>query len=153
MRFLVDGYNVTKRDPSLSAMPLAGQREALATRLAVRGSDLLGGGPIVVVYDGVSGGGSDTRHGAVEVRYSRDEPADDLIERLTGAGDTVVTSDGELATRVRGKGAAVLAAEVCFERPGARRRRGRFPASTAGLPRGANEITRELKELWLDDGE
>jgi predicted RNA-binding protein with PIN domain len=149
MRYLVDGYNVTRRDPATSRLSLEEQREALAARLAVRGADLLGRGAIVVVFDGRSGGGADSRRGSVEVRYSRDESADDLIARLAARGDVVVTSDGGLADRVTGVGARVVPAETCLEGRRPRPRGGRFAAASAGLPPGANEITRELKELWL----
>lgn len=153
MRFLVDGYNVTKRDPSTASLSLADQRVALVRRLAVRGADLLGTGEIVVVFDGVLGGGADERQGAVRVRYTHGEVADELIVRLAAPGVTVVTSDGELARRVEAAGASVLGSECCLEARKAKRRGGRYPAGLAGLPKGANEITRELKKLWLDDEE
>lgn len=154
MRFLVDGYNVTKCDPATSGLALAEQRDALVARLAVRGADLLGRGETTVVFDGRSGGGSDSRRGPVDVRYARDESADDVIARLSDAsrGDvTVVTSDAGLASRVRGPGVKVLAAEVCFEARTTRRTGGRYPASSVGLPPGANKVTEELKKLWLDE--
>ncbi|MRS12050.1 MAG: hypothetical protein EG823_03140 [Actinobacteria bacterium] len=150
MRFLVDGYNVTKRDPATVHLPLEQQREALVSRLAVRGAELLGAGEISVVFDGVAGAGADFRRGQVEVRFSRDEPADDLIARLACAGATVVTSDTGLAARVRGYGAEVADSGVCFEARKGSRRRGRYPAASTGLPPGANKVTEELKKLWLD---
>ena len=156
MRFLVDGYNVTKRDPATSGLELADMRDALVARLAVRGADLLGRGEITVVFDGRSGGGADRSHGPVEVRYSRDESADDVIARLADAsrgGVTVVTSDRGLALRVSGRGVAVLGAETCFEGRKVRRRGGRYSAGSVGLPPGANKVTEELKKLWLDDEE
>ena len=54
MRYLVDGYNITRRDPATASLPLCEQREALLVRLATRGADLLGVGPIVIVFDGVA---------------------------------------------------------------------------------------------------
>lgn len=154
MRYLVDGYNVTKRDPALATLGLGDQRESLVARLAVRGSDVLGSGDIVVVFDGVAGGGADSCRGQVAVRFSRDEPADDLIARMVadGVATTVVTSDDGLARRVTADGARVLPAESCFAGRTAPRR-GRYPASTAGLPPGANKVTEELKKLWLDNEE
>lgn len=154
MRFLVDGYNVTKRDPSTSSLSLEAQRDALLSRLSVRGRDLLGEGKITVVFDGVAGGNARSTRGPLEVRYTRGESADDVIVRLAEGGDaTVVTSDAGLAWRASTAGARVLAAEMCFgeRRP---KRRGAPPAGGgSGLPRGAHEITRELKELWLNDEE
>lgn len=153
MRFLVDGYNVTRQDPATAELELGEQREALVARLAVRGADLLGSGPVVVVFDGRTGGGSQSRRGPVEVRYSRDEPADDLIVRLVRRGDTVVTSDRGLADRARGAGAQVIAAATCFDGRRPKRRKVRYPASGVGLPPGADKVTEELKRIWLTDEE
>lgn len=148
MLYVIDGYNVTKRDTATTALPLAGQREALVARLAVRGEDLLGRGDIVIVFDGVSGRTGEERRGSVRVRYARGESADEAIVRLAGPDVTVVTSDGDLARRVQTRGARVLGAEQCFEERKAKRGR-RIGGSTAGLPKGANKITQELKDLWL----
>lgn len=154
MRYLVDGYNVTKRDPATSRLSLEQQREALVARLATRGTGLLGPGPIMVVFDGVPDAGVGTfRRGPVEVRFSRLESADDLIARLAEEGGvTVVTSDTGLAIRVGAHGARVLSADVCFEGR-AVKPHPRYPASSAGLPKGANKVTEELKKLWLDEKE
>jgi predicted RNA-binding protein with PIN domain len=154
MRYLVDGYNVTKRDPATSRLTLEQQRDALVMRLAVRGEGLLGAGRITVVFDGVPEAGTGTfRRGAVEVRFSRLETADDMIVRLAAGGDaTVVTSDTGLAIRAGGEGARVLGAEVCFDGR-ASKRGARYPAGSVGMPAGANKVTEELKKLWLDGEE
>ncbi|MHB1135399.1 MAG: NYN domain-containing protein [Coriobacteriia bacterium] len=156
MRFLIDGYNVTRRDPATRSCSLDEQRDALVARLAARGSDLLGRGEITVVFDGVAGGFPDAGQGQVSVRFARrPETADDLIVRLVTGGDTtVVTDDGGLAGRARARGAAIVSASVCFEQASTRKITGRrYRASAAGLPPGANSITAELKELWLTDEE
>lgn len=156
MRFLIDGYNVTRADPATCECALDEQRDALVGRLAARGADLLGPGPITVVFDGTEGGAAETGKGQVAVRYARSpESADDLIVRLVTGGDTtVVTNDRELGGRARARGAVVLSSSACFERATARKVTGRrYRAASAGLPPGAHEITRELKDLWLKDGE
>ena len=155
MRYIIDGYNVTKQDPATCDITLEEQREALVSRLATRGRDLLGVGPITVVFDGQWGIGPDTRRGPVEVKFSRGEKADELIARLTeGSGDVVVvTSDNALKDRVRSAGASVRGCDQCFAGRTPARKKRRQPAGDAGLPRGANEITRELKDLWLGDEE
>jgi predicted RNA-binding protein with PIN domain len=156
VRFIVDGYNITKRDPATADLELAAQREALVARLASRGATLLGHGPITIVFDGVSGGGTGERRGSVDVRYSRDESADELIVRLVAGeprGTTVVTSDRRLGARVEPLGARVLDAEMCFEGRRPARRHRRYPAGSEGLPPGANKVTEELKRLWLDEEE
>lgn len=160
MLFLVDGYNVTRSDPATLALTLEEQRFALSHRLAARGQALLGRGRIVVVFDGVEGVGRVESVGPVEVRYSRGRTADDAIvsaARGVGGGVVLVTSDQGLADRVRdhlGKGVEVRSREVCFEaaRPKNRPRGGSVPRDV-GLPKGANRITEELKDLWLGEDE
>lgn len=165
MRFLVDGYNITKGDPATRGLSLEQQRAALIARLDSRGPALLGRGDILVVFDGVSDSGrasaATPRGGHIEVRYSRDEKADEVIVRLARASReavTLVTSDRELADRAHVHGGAevrVLGREAVYEsasaRPAARRRGG--ASRDAGLPPGAHGITRELKELWLTGNE
>lgn len=155
MRAIIDGYNVTKQDPATCDLPLEEQREALITRLATRGRDLLGAGPIVVVFDGQLGIGPDTRRGPVEVRYSRGEKADPFIVRLVSAAPhcTVVTSDSGLAGHVRDLGATVIGRERVFESCRPPRRKRRSFVAEDGLPRGHKSITRELEDLWLTDEE
>jgi predicted RNA-binding protein with PIN domain len=157
----VDGYNVTMADDATRRLPRDAQRDALVRRISVRGPDLLGTGPVTVVFDGHHGEGVDAASGNVDVRYSRGESADDVIVSLAASTNgplTVVTSDRELRERVRAAASGPVTALGCstlFEskRPKRRRGAGRFPASTAGLPKGANRITHELKDIWLDEEE
>jgi len=163
MLCLVDGYNVTKGDPATRDESLESQRGALVARLRVRGRELLGAGRIVVVFDGQGGVG--VAHAGsvpVEIRFARDRSADDvLVDLAASAGEKVVlvTSDKELAARVRThaphgveqRGRDTLFASAASSH--ARRRSTRYPASTAGLPKGANKVTEELKGLWLTDDE
>jgi predicted RNA-binding protein with PIN domain len=160
MLYLVDGYNVTRRDSATSALSLLEQREALVARLRVRGRDLLGSGRIVVVFDGEGGLGLSTGGDVpVEIVYAHSRSADDEIVRIAGAANdsvVVVSNDRELAERTRGIAAGraeVRESSCCFEAArGKRREAGRGTvARDGGLPRNANAITRELKDLWLDD--
>lgn len=163
MLYLVDGYNVTRADPSTRDLSLEQQREALVSRLRVRGRELLGAGRIVVVFDGRQGEGLAAGSGqGVEVRFSRDENADDVIVRLAARASgsvCVVTSDRELEERVRthasGPGGVESRARECLfdsARPPARKRgRGRQAAASVGIPAGGNSITAELKALWLTE--
>lgn len=166
MLFLVDGYNVTHRDPATAGLALEEQRDALVARLRVRGRDLLGSGRIVVVFDGAGGPGLSTGGGVpVEIVYAHERSADDEIVRIAAlhAGlpgkVVVVSADREVAERVKAQGGAAVEVRdsgACFESAGrGRARKGArgSAARDAGLPRGANAITRELKGLWLDESE
>lgn len=160
MLFLVDGYNVTRRDPATADMSLQEQRDALVARLRVRGADLLGSGRIVIVFDGRGEIGFESPDSApVQIVYARERSADDEIVGIASAARmrvTLVSDDRELSARVHSAataGAEVRDASVLFEGArGARRARKRpSVARDAGLPRGASKITRELKDLWLKD--
>jgi predicted RNA-binding protein with PIN domain len=162
MLFLVDGYNVTRSDPATASLELEEQRDQLVARLRARAPRLLGPGRITVVFDGAENMGV-VRTGSfpVEVCFSRDEEADDLIVRLAaGARDKVclVSSDGALADRVRAvasHGTEVRGRETVFEAAGkGRGRRGgatRHESDSLGVPPGGKRITRELEKLWLEE--
>ncbi len=163
MLYLIDGYNVTRSDPATRDRSLEEQREGLLARLRSRGRDLLGAGRIIVVFDGAGGSGVSRVPGSpVEVRFSRDATADDEIAALAASSREsicLVTSDSDLRERVRAHATGsvtVKPREALYDAAGRGSRRtrgGRFPGSTAGMPKGANRITEELKKLWLDDEE
>jgi predicted RNA-binding protein with PIN domain len=157
MRYLVDGYNVTMADDATRRLGRDAQRLALVRRMAARGRELLGPGPVTVVFDG----GvlrEDEVHGNVAARFSGDESADDVIVRMAIAehGDVVVvTSDRELRSRVRehaGRSIDVRPVASVFEEavPSASARRPARRHPHGGLPKGHETITRELEDLWLD---
>lgn len=164
MLYLVDGYNVTHRDPATGSLSLLEQREALVARLRVRGRDLLGSGRIVVVFDGEGGPGLSTGGGVpVEIVYAHARSADDEIVRIAGASKdrvAIVSSDRGLMERAQAHAGARLEARdssCCFEGAGKGSKRKTSSrgsiARDAGLPRGAGSITRELKDLWLGGDE
>jgi hypothetical protein len=152
MRFLIDGYNVTMCDPATRDLAAGEQRSALARRLGARGRELVGAAAITIVWDGRSDGHGGSS-GPVTERYSGDVTADEMIAALAGAGDTVVTSDREVAERALARGAQVRDAAVVFEAATGTRPKRRPRAADTGLPSGANVITQELKDLWLKDEE
>jgi predicted RNA-binding protein with PIN domain len=162
MLYLVDGYNVTMADPATSAMPRETQRWHLVRRLATRPDLLPTRGRLTVVFDGGHGAGDESVSG-VTVRFSKDRIADDLIVSLAKTSEvpvTVVTSDRGLQARVKenARGAKVLLSSSLFEdaKPPVRARGGRRGGpggATAGMPKGANRITEELKDLWLPPDE
>lgn len=162
MLFLVDGYNVTKRDPATSGLTLEEQRDALVRRLAVRGATLLGRGRHIIVFDGRDGVAGATVSGTLpEVVFARAGSADDEIVRIAASAGhkvVIVSDDRELLARacthakhpVEQRPAATVFEAASGNRVASRRRRGSV-ARDAGLPAGANRITQELKELWLTE--
>lgn len=116
MRWLIDGYNVIRRDPDLRSREAesleAGRRALLALVAGIaRGS----ADDFTVVFDGARVGGPAPASGRVEVVFSRPpERADDVLIRLAGRwgdGAAVVTSDRMIADRARRARCAVLGAE------------------------------------------
>jgi len=108
MRWLIDGYNVIRRDPDLRAAEARGLhagREALLRRVAAAARRL--SDRFTVVFDGAPVRGA-APSGRLEVVFSRPpQKADDVLVRLAregGAGTAVVTDDravGDAARRAR----------------------------------------------------
>src|SRR3989454_11567299 len=119
MRWLVDGYNVIRRDPDLrahEAESLEVGRTALL-RLVARAARA-GGDRFTVVFDGAPARPAPAG-GQVEVIFSRPpEKADDVLARLArqlGAGSAVVTSDRAVRDAAGRAGCAVIGAEPFLE--------------------------------------
>lgn len=157
MVFLIDAYNVTRADPATGRLHGDDQRLALLRRLGASGRGMLGAGRIVVVFD-KGHLASDTAPAGVEIRYSYDREADDVIVDLARAERgpvTLVSDDRRLADRVRteaGASTRVLPSSAVFEgapQPHAKRRGPARDAAGTGLPPGHKAITRELEDIWL----
>ena len=120
MRWLIDGYNVIRRDPDLRAREAesleAGRAALLAVlaRVAAEVSDIF-----TVVFDGARRSGGSASPGRVQVLFSRPpETADDVLRRLAGTlreGAIVVTSDRAVQDSARRAGAVAVGAEAFLE--------------------------------------
>ena len=118
MRWLIDGYNVIRRDAELrdrEHTSLEAGRAALVAlvgRVASRVSD-----NFTIVFDGARRGGSGgaSSSGRVEVLFSRPpESADDTLRRLASAlreGAVVVSSDRAVQDAARRAHAVAVSAE------------------------------------------
>src|SRR2546428_5553063 len=120
MRWLVDGYNVIRRDPDLrahEAESLEAGRTALL-RLVAHAARAMGD-RFTVVFDGAPASGPRSAGGQVEVIFSRPpEKADDVLVRLArqlGAGSAVVTSDRAVGGAAGRAGRAVIGAGQLLE--------------------------------------
>jgi predicted RNA-binding protein with PIN domain len=123
MRWLIDGYNVIRRDPDLRAREAeslqAGRAALLAVlaRLASEVSDIF-----TVVFDGARTSGGSPSPGRVQVLFSRPpETADDVLRRLAGTlreAAVVVTSDRAVQDSARRAGAVTVGAEDFLEAAG-----------------------------------
>lgn len=160
MVFLVDGYNVAMADPDTRDLDKERMRSELVARLGARGRGLLGSGRIVVVFDARGQYGLSTEVLAgVNVVYAADADTE-IVRRADAAREqvVVVTNDMRLRARVSqdvGRQVEYRDASSCFASatvPARKDARGGIARET-GLPKGANDITEELKKLWLDDDE
>jgi len=120
MRWLIDGYNVIRRDPDLRAREAEGLEAgraallAVLARVAAEVSDIF-----TVVFDGARRSGGSASPGRVQVLFSRPpETADDVLRRLAGTlreGAIVVTSDRAVQDSARRAGAVAVGAEAFLE--------------------------------------
>jgi hypothetical protein len=117
VQWLVDGYNVIRRDPDLrshEAAGLAAGRAALLALLARLARET--GETFVAVFDGARPGGGAPSGGQVLTIFSRPpETADDVLRRLAASlreQAVVVSSDRAVHTGARRAGAVAVDVET-----------------------------------------
>ena len=120
MRWLIDGYNVIRRDPVLRAREaesLEAGRRALLHLIAQ--ADRASGDEFTVVFDGARRSGGAPTGGRIRVVFSRPpSTADDELMRLSRQlrnGAVVVSSDRKVQDAARRAGSAALTAEQFLE--------------------------------------
>jgi predicted RNA-binding protein with PIN domain len=116
MRWLIDGYNVIRRDPDLrgrEAESLEAGRAALVHLVARQARESRD--DFTIVFDGARVTAGAPSAGRVQVLFSRPpRTADDELIRLareSGAGAVVVSSDRKIQDAARRSRCAVLGAE------------------------------------------
>jgi predicted RNA-binding protein with PIN domain len=122
MLWVIDGYNVIRRDPDLrsrEAQSLEEGRRALM-QLVRKLARTIPRDEFVVVFDGALVANSAPTQGQVRVMFSRSpESADDLVIQLAGqsrAGSVVVTSDRAVQQAANRARSAVVGAETFVAR-------------------------------------
>lgn len=116
MRWLVDGYNVIRRDAELRGREEQGLEAGRAALLAaVAAAARRTGDEFTVVFDGARRDPAAPARGQVQVVFSRPpESADDVLRRLAargGAGTVVASSDRAVRDAARRTGAIAVSAE------------------------------------------
>ena len=142
MRWLIDGYNVIRRDPDLrahEAESLQAGRTALLRLVA--DAARAGGDRFTVVFDGAPASRPAPAGGQLEVIFSRPpEKADDVLVRLArqlGAGAAVVTSDRAVRDAAGRAGCAVVSADQFLDALSAEAEL-EDPAPTSPPPKSGN---------------
>jgi predicted RNA-binding protein with PIN domain len=118
VRWLVDGYNVIRRSPELSAREhesLEAGRRALCDLL--RDLTRATGDQFTVVFDGARASGQASATGAVRVVFSSArESADRVLARLAREGGAVVSNDREVRRAASAAGAIAITTDEFLAR-------------------------------------
>ncbi len=118
MRWLVDGYNVIRRDPKLTAREgesLQAGREALCRLLSTIARR--SGDQFTVVFDGDRAGGSGAGGAGVRIIFSSArERADQVLARLAQPGSAVVSNDREVRQAASRAGATAITTDQFLNR-------------------------------------
>ncbi len=121
MRWLIDGYNVIRRDPDLRAREaesLEAGRTALLHLVARKARESRD--DFTLVFDGARVTGGAPSAGRVQLLFSRPpRTADDELIRLArqhGAGAVVVSSDRKIQDAARRSRCGVISAEQFLQR-------------------------------------
>jgi predicted RNA-binding protein with PIN domain len=164
MFHVIDGYNVTKRDPATRELSLEDQRHALEARMRTRARTAIGTTDYLIIWDGAGGKGivhANSNH----VRFTRLDTADDAIVarvREENRRVCIVTSDNGLVRRCKSaatQGVEIKPSDILFEdaplfaalKPettGKQPRHRKSSNAEPGIPPFANEINQELKNIW-----
>jgi predicted RNA-binding protein with PIN domain len=116
VRWLVDGYNVIRRDADLRGREAQGLEAGRAALLAaVAAAARRTGDQFTVVFDGARRDVAGPAMGQVQVMFSRPpETADDVLRAMAvkaGAGVAVASSDRAVRDAARRAGAVAVSAE------------------------------------------
>jgi predicted RNA-binding protein with PIN domain len=122
MRIVIDGYNLIRRIPELTALDresLEAGRNGLVLELSSYRAGK--GHRITVVFDGVDSvhlGGSSDKTGGISVRYSpRGRSADSVIIQMCreGQADVVVTGDREIIYAAKRTGVTPVSPDLFWD--------------------------------------
>ncbi|MBF0569963.1 MAG: NYN domain-containing protein [Candidatus Omnitrophica bacterium] len=165
-QFLIDGYNLIRKDPRLTELSLEGGRAGLIRFIQDARPHGSPRNIITVVFDGQEGIESFPSPAGVTVIFSRGESADDVIKRMAEdcsrpAEMIVVTDDRDLGHFCRSMGAEVWSVTQFFAK-GKRSAQKSLVGGCSGAPAKGeakvighvfeDRINRELRGLWLGKG-
>lgn len=160
LHYLIDGYNLIKRNPQLAAKRLEDGRQALISY--IEHNELQGSrrNEVTVVFDGKPGMYGHPATSYVRVVFTEYETADDLIkfqvqETKNRKSLIIVTDDKQLLLYVRALGAGVLSGgdflrikTSVTRHPSAldKKKSGNTKAITSTFEHLVNQ---ELEQMWL----
>ena len=157
LHFVLDGYNIIKRNPSWQTQPLIQARQTLLESIV---RERLCGSPrnkVTIVFDSRNTTPEKQVIGGIRMIFADRSYADEQILRLLEEAPNpkemvVVTDDRELSCRARHRNARVIAVkEFIKPKTGSSRNRDKEDKFLAKTIEGvvASRITDELRRVWL----
>jgi predicted RNA-binding protein with PIN domain len=153
VHYIIDGYNVLKKIPQISKLELKQGRQSLLD--IIKKYNLCGKNEVTIAFDGRADVISYAHKSPYVVKFSENESADKLIERLVKKSENpqkviVVTDDKELRFNVKRLGAEVISVKEFGKKIPEKKSKER-PIKKQPLKQDeAKKITEELKRIWLD---
>lgn len=162
LHYLLDGYNIIKRVPSLAKLPWEDGRANLIKIIENENPQGSNNNKVTVLFDGRPGRIDTPSTVQVKVAFTGDHSADDGIKKIVdGAVNkksyVVVTDDRELGYYVRGLGAKILGVGEFLMKVKSHQDK-KYLEKGSGANKEAKvipanleqQITTELKQIWLD---
>lgn len=152
LHFIVDGYNLIKRNNQLKKLELKSARQKSIEILQKIQGNLSSRNKITIVFDGIDKVYSSVSQTSVKVVFSRQEDADTLIKRMVEKESypsriVVVTADKAIIYYIKRRGARAMEPEKFLkkflrEKPLEREENIKIDYKSS------QEINQELIEFW-----
>lgn len=154
MIYIIDGYNVIKKLPELDMKRLKDGRERLYSIIVTRKLHKNHKNRVIIVYDGKPDIRSKIlKHENVEVIYSHDETADDLIKRLIKNSKNphdimLITDDRELKEFAILHSGCTMSVDEFFKRSKIKSDKKIISIKTNLTDKEQKELSEELLKAW-----
>ena len=163
VHYILDGYNIVKQIPALDLKNLRGSRDKLIRFIEVKRPQGSIKNKVTVVFDGKPGIAYAQNSATVEVLFSQNDSADDMMRTLVKRArhkkaTVVVTDDKELRFSIRALGGAVMSVADFLARGGMEPSTPKRPkvgqadeGEEKAIPASVEyRINDELRKIWLN---
>lgn len=159
LHFLIDGYNLIKRNPALASKSLEDGRQAFITLIERNRPQGSLSNQVTVVFDGKPGMYGSPVSREIRVVFTEYESADDLIKRRVEESKNkknivVVTDDRALLLYVRGCGACVMSCVDFLKHTSSAKVSAKGKRSSSGSSKIISStfehtVNQEFENIWL----
>ena len=154
LHFIIDGYNLIKQTTALNKVNFKDSREALIRFLTVHTPQGSKNNTITIVFDGWQGNFYYRADSCIQIIFSNDRSADEIIKQLVERTDNVkntivVTNDREVQFYAKQAGAKIEAVEDFVSRGAPKENKAQADEKKPLYPTDAAKITDELRKLWI----